>query len=167
MNMTRVFAAAVTMFLLVGAADPAFGQGKAAQAAARASAASIRKSMAKVLRLDRVRDARTPVSTLVRPRTTFRYAAPRQARAEARKGIAAGSHFTSRAMRGRPLGAPAAAARYGLRSGKTTRLTVTLPPGTRLRFNKALRGGRGVGEITTVDRVAPGAVRRVVQLAKK
>lgn len=167
MTMTRVFAIAVTAFLLVGAAHPAYGQGKAAQAAARGAAASARKSMAKVLRIDRIRDARAPVSRLARPRTTFRYATPQQARMEAREGIAAGSHFTSRAMRGRPLSTSAAAARYGLPAGKTTRLTVTLPPGTRLRFNKALRGGRGVGEMTTAGRVAPAAIRRAVQLPRK
>ena len=167
MTMTRLFAVAIAALLLVGEAHPAYGQGKAARAAVRGTAASARKSLAKVLRIDRIRDAHTPVSRLARPRTTFRYATPQQARTEASRGIAAGSHFTSRALRGRPLSASAATARYGLPAGKTTRFTVTLPAGTGVRFNKALRGGRGVGEVTTTDRVAPDAIRRVIRLPRK
>lgn len=168
MIMTRVLATAIGLLLLTGAAPhPAYGQGKATRAAARGAAVSVRKSMAKVLRLDRIRDASTPTSRLARPRTTFRYTAPQQARREADRGIAAGSHFTSRALRGRPLSTSAATARYGLPAGKTTRLTVTLPAGTRVRFNKALRGERGVGEITTADRVAPVDIRRVIRLPRK
>lgn len=167
MTMARVITATFCLFLLIGAAQPAYGQAGPARAVARGAAASAKKSMAKVLRLDRIRDARTPVSRLARQRTTFRYATPNQARMEVRRGIAPGSHFTSRATRGRPLSAPAAAARYGLPAGKTTRLTVTLPAGTRVRFNKALRGGRGVGELTSADRVDPSAVRRVVRLSSK
>ncbi len=168
MTITRVLTLAITLLLAAGVAPhPVFGQGKATRAAARGAATSVRKSMAKVLRLDLVRDARTPISRLARARRTFRYATPQQARTEASRGIATGSHFTSRALRGRPLGRSAAAARYGLPAGKTTRLTVTLPAGTRVRFNKALRGGRGIGEITTADRVAPSGVRRVVQLLRK
>jgi hypothetical protein len=168
MTMTRAIVVAVTALLLAGAApNPAYGQGKATRAAARGAAASVRKSMANVLSRDLIRDARTPVSRLARSRMTFRYATPQRARTEASRGIAAGSHFTSRALRGRPLSTSAAAARYGLPAGKTTRLTVTLPAGTRVRFNKALRGGRGIGEITTADRVAPSGVRRVVHLPQK
>ena len=168
MTITRASIVTIILALLTGfAPHPAYGQGKAARAAARGAATSVKKSMAKALRLDRIRDARTPISRLAGPRTTFRYAAPQQARTEASRGIAAGSHFTSRAVRGRPLKTSGAAARYGLPAGKTTRLTVTLPAGTRVRFNKALRGGRGIGEITTADRVPPSAVRRVVQLPRK
>lgn len=167
MTMTRAFAVAVTALTLVGSSSPVLAQGRAVRAAARGAAASVRRSMAIVLRRDLIRDARTPVSRLVRSRTTFRYVSPQRARAEASRGITSGSHFTSRALRGRPLSAYAAAARYGLPAGKTTRFTVTLPAGTRVRFNKALRGGRGIGEITTADRVAPSAIRRVVRLSRK
>ncbi len=167
MAITRTLAAAVAAFLLIGAAHPVYGQGKVARAAARGATASAKKSMAKVLRLDRIRDARTPASQLVRPRTTFRYVTPQQARSETSRGIAAGRHLTSRAMPGRPLSGSAAAARYGLPTNKTMRLTVELPTGTRLRFNKALRGGPGIGEITTTRRVPPEAIRRVVQLPRK
>lgn len=168
MTMTRAIATVVTAILLTGVVPPpANAQGKAARAAARGAVASVKKSMANVLRRDLIRDARTPVSRLGRSRTTFRYVAPQRARVEASRGITSGSHFTSRALRGRPLSASAAAARYGLPAGKTTRLTVTLPAGTRVRFNKALRGGRGIGEITTADRVAPSAIRRVVTLPRK
>lgn len=166
--MTRALTTTIALLLLAGTAPQlAYGQGRATRAAARGAATSVRQSMAKVLRLDRIRDASTPMSRLARPRTTFRYAAPQQARREAERGIAAGSHFTSRALRGRPLSTSAAAARYGLPAGKTARLTVTLPAGTRVRFNRALRGGRGVGEITTADRVAPVDVRRVIRLPRK
>jgi hypothetical protein len=167
MIVIRTVAATVVLFVLTGAANPAYGQGKAARAATKGAAASVRKSMARVFRLDRIRDARTPASRLARPRTTFRYVTPQQARTEASRGIAAGRHLTSRAMRGRPLTTSAAAARYGLPTNKTMRLTVGLPAGTRLRFNKALRGGRGIGEITTTRRVPPEAIRRVVQLPRK
>jgi len=168
MTITRAFIVTIIVTLHgTLAPHPAYGQGLAARTAARGAAMSARKAIAKVLRLDRIRDARTPISRLAWPRTTFRYATPEQARAAVSRGIAERSHFTSRALRGRPLRVSAAAARYGLPAGKTTRLTVTLPAGTRVRFNKALRGGRGVGEITTADRVAPGAVRRVIHLPRK
>jgi hypothetical protein len=65
------------------------------------------------------------------------------------------------------LSASNAQARFGLLPGRTRRLTVDLPAGTRVRFNKALRGKRGVGEMTSVDALPQSAVRRVVRLPNK
>jgi hypothetical protein len=158
---------ATTLLLLVAVASSACGQGRIVSAAERGAAAAIRKDIAAAMRRDLVRDAETPVSRLARPRAVFRYATRQEARSEAQRGIAAGSHFTSRALRGRPLSTSAAAERFGLPSGKTTRLTVTLPADTRVRFNKALQGKRGIGEITIVDSVGSSAVRRVLQLPRK
>jgi hypothetical protein len=154
------------LIVLLGVVRPteARGQGTIARAAAKSAAQSVKRNIARTLRLDRVRDARTPVVRLTRPRTSFRFLPARRAQAETRLGILRNSHLTSRATPGRPLSASAARARYGLPVAPTRRLTVDLPAGTPVRFNKVLRGGRGIGEITLAAPLGTRAIRKAVPL---
>lgn len=113
---------------------------------------------------DTVRDARSQVLRLVRPRSVFRYTSARTAALEFRGGVAARRHFTSRISAGRPLSSLRAQRRFGLPRSPQARLTIRLPKGTPVRLNKALGGEPGWGEITSTRRLPPGAVRKVVPL---
>lgn len=115
--------------------------------------------LANILRRDLSRDRATPPSILSRDRTVNRYTMLPRAKVEARKGLMSGTHLTSRVRPGRPLSANIAQRRLGLPNRPEARERVLLKRGTSVRFNKALGGKPGMGEITIVKR----APRTVVQ----
>ena len=69
------------------------------------------------------------------------------------------THFTTRAVRGRPLSALSAQRRYGLPQTPTRRLTVMLGKGTPIKALKVHGGAPGVGEMVNVRRIAPSGTR--------
>ncbi len=157
------------VIVLGGILTPAVADGgpvgkTVAKAAAKGVYRSLGKRWARLARRDLVRDLRTPVTRLRRPRPVFRYVTPKRARLERKRGFAPGTHFTSRATRGRPLTAANAQRRVGVPTRRTRRLTVDLPKGTQVRFNKILAGTPGRGEITAVNRIDAVAIRKVVKL---
>jgi len=124
-------------------------------------------AMNKILRRDATRDASTRSVRLSRTRSVARYTTGTRARLEARGGIAAGSHFTARLRRGRPMSATNARRSLGLPHKPAVRESVVLPKGTPVRFNKALGGARGVGEIKVMRRVPRANIRQVVRLRRQ
>jgi hypothetical protein len=120
----------------------------------------------RVLRKDAVRDAATKPVRLSRSRTVARYTTGSQARLEMRSGIAPRSHFASRARAGRPFASVKAGRTFGLPRRPTVRESVVLRRGTVVRFNKALGGRPGMGEITTLRRVPKENIRRIVRLKR-
>lgn len=139
-------------------------QSAIARGAARGSGRAAAKASTRVLQRDMVRDSATVARPLTRARTVFRFTTADRARRELRAGIAPGIHMTSRAVRGRPLGAGQAQARYGLRHRPEVRETVRLPGGHPARVNRTVGGAPGFGEITSPKRVQPGAIERVTPL---
>jgi len=123
-----------------------------------------RKSLRSVLRRDLARHRRAVIRPARRARRVFRYTGRHQAQSEVRRGIGRGRHMTSRAHRGRPLGARRAMRRYGLPKKPQVRETVRIPKGHPIRVGKALGGARGVGELTSPKRIPPSAIERVVPL---
>jgi hypothetical protein len=117
------------------------------------------------LRRDIERDRATAPRILERDRLVSRYTTMKRARIEAREGLAAGTHFTSRLRPGRPLSAEYARARYGLPIRPEVRERILLKRGTSVRMNKALGGKPGMGEITVV-RPAPSTAVRAVRRIK-
>jgi hypothetical protein len=120
--------------------------------------------MANALRRDLSRDHITPTRILPRDRFVNRYTVLPRTRVEVRRGLAAGSHFTSRVQQGRPISAEVAQKRFGLPNLPQAREKVLLKRGTSVRFNKALGGEPGVGEITIVKplpKTALNGVRRI------
>jgi hypothetical protein len=146
------------------------GCGRVGRSASRrvmkSEARAVEGKSALVLHRDLVRDKATIARKLPSKRTVFRYTTRAQAEKEMRRGIKPGSHLTSRAYPGRPLKATNAQARYGLPQKPDVRMTVTLPKGTKVRRNRALGGAPGVGEITSVQRTKPRAIKKVVPLSQ-
>jgi hypothetical protein len=132
----------------------------------RAVARSIERrpapGLTNMLRRDLSRDRATPPSILSRDRIVSRYTVLPRAKVEARNGLASGTHLTSRVRPGRPLSANGAQKRLGLPSRPEAQERVLLKRGTSVRFNKALGGKPGVGEITIVKR-APRTVLQNVR----
>jgi hypothetical protein len=160
--MTRGIAVLLIVGLLAGTSASAaripMRGGSLARSLERRSA----PSMASILRRDLSRDRVTPPRILSRDRVVNRYTTLPRAKGEARKGLAAGTHLTSRVRPGRPLTARSAQSRLGLPTRPQARERVLLPQGTSVRFNKALGGKPGVGEITIV-KPAPRTVLRDVR----
>jgi hypothetical protein len=140
--------------------------GRAGGKVARRASAAVRSRIRNVAIRDAVRDRSTPIVVLGSERKVFRYTTQHTATREARKGFSAGTHFTSRVQSGRPASASSASRRYGLPQRPDRRLTITLPKGARVRFNKALAGSPGVGEITNVEPLRHGRIDRLVRLKK-
>ena len=113
------------------------------------------------LRRDMERDRITAPRILDRDRLVSRYTTMRRAHIEAREGLDAGTHFTSRLRPGRPLSAEHARLRYGLSTRPEVRERILLKRGTSVRINKALGGEPGVGEITVVRRAPKSVVQDV------
>jgi len=141
------------------------GGGAAARGARRSASRSMERAFAN-LRRDAARDRLLPAKALTRPRSVFRYTSPAQAAREAKVGIPARSHFTSRAGPGRPLSGSAAQKRYGLPRIPLVRERITLPAGQPVRAGRAIGGSPGIGELTSPKPLPPGAVRGSVRLKK-
>jgi len=123
-----------------------------------------RAARAKILRRDLARDAATAAKPLPAGRTVWRYTSKKQTRVEAKSGVAAGIHLTSRATPGRPPTGGRAQARYGLTAQPEARQTVQLCKGQPARLNNALGGEPGVGELTSTKTVPTGAIVKVTFL---
>jgi len=166
MRRSVVAGGAVLLVALVGLAQPAAAGSRktVVRAGVRGTVRSVERSLASILRADRLRDARLPVTRLARPRTVFRYVTPRRAQAELERGIRRGTHLTVRATPGRPLTAAQAARRYGLPPGRTVRETVHLARGTRVKVGKAIGGRPGEGELLTAEPLGRRVIRRLVRL---
>ncbi|MCU1264379.1 MAG: hypothetical protein JWM21_697 [Acidobacteria bacterium] len=132
--------------------------------AERKSARSAETNITRTLDRDLARDRATTARRLSREATAFRYTSKAQARRELKSGIPAGSHFTSKAGPGRPLGASSARARYGLPRTPEVRETVRLQKGSMIKRNRAIGGARGVGEITSSGKTNRMAIRKVLPL---
>lgn len=137
-----------------------------ARGIAKGAVRSAEKRMAAVLVRDARRDAVTAITRLPAPRAVFRYVVPDAARAETRSGFSAGAHFSSAAVPGRPLSGVRAWQKYGLPKVPKVRESVVLPKGTSVRFNRALGGQRGVGEISIARPMPATAIERTVRLRK-
>lgn len=122
---------------------------------------AVASALAKKLAVDRQRDAATKAVSLAKPRTVHRYTSMEQARREAQRGLAPGTHMTANARSGPPLTAESAQRRYGLPATPSARETIRLPANTPVRPNKVLGGSPGYGEITSPERIPPAAVLRV------
>jgi hypothetical protein len=161
----RVSARCVAVIGIVLLGCSIAGCGRAgATVAGRAAVAVRTRAMGAVTR-DAVRDRATRVVKLGTERRVFRYTTSEPAARARSAGFPAGTHFTSAVTRGRPLSGAKAADRYGLPHVPDHRLTVTLPKGTQVRFNKALAGNRGVGEITTARPLGGEVIRRDVRIS--
>jgi hypothetical protein len=119
-------------------------------------------SMSKFLRRDLLRDRATRPRTLSRDRVVDRYTSFSRAEVEYRKGLASGTHLTTRVRLGHPASAQETQRRFGLPIRPQVRERVLLKKGTAVRFNKALGGAPGVGEITIV-RAAPQRTIKNIQ----
>ncbi len=174
----RLIAALVVLILVCGTVEAGVGRA-VARGAARGAARSVQKAAARsaarnsarraqrAATWDRLRDARTQVSTLAKPRTVHRYVDNRTLSRELKHGFSKGAHFTSRAKAGRPLGPLGSRLRLGLTRTPRWRETVRLDKGNRVSFNKVLGGNRaGAGEISAARKMSFGQVRRVVPTAR-
>ena len=128
------------------------------------SGRSASRSPGRLLRRDLIRDRATRIRVLKRDRLVARYTSSRSARLEWRSGIKPGTHFSSRLASGRPLRGWQAKRRFGLPHRPTARESVLLRRGTPVRFNKALGGRPGVGEIVASRRVRPQYIRKTVPI---
>jgi hypothetical protein len=137
---------------------------RTARSAVRGLGRVTRVDVERGLSRDAARDARIVAKPLAQRRTVYRYTTRDQALREVRRGLKPGTHTTSTGSRGRPLSASSAQARYGLPRTPEVRETVKLPAGQRVRIGKATGGARGVGEITSPDKVEPNAIKRVVPI---
>lgn len=137
-----------------------------ARGAARGAVRALPAPLARLLRKEAARDASTVARPLRSSRTVFRFTSAKRAGQEQQRGLAAGTHMTSRGGPGRPLSASTAQRRYGLPTTPQVRETIVLPRGTPIRFNRAWLGRRGVGEATSPKALPPSAVRRVVRLRR-
>ena len=120
--------------------------------------------MANIWRRDLSRDRATPPKILPHDRIVNRFTTLPRAKVEARRGLSAGTHLTSRVHPGRPLSASGAQKRFGLSILPEARERVLLKQGTSVRLNKALGGKPGVGEITIVKpapKTVLNGVRRI------
>jgi hypothetical protein len=150
----RKFITAAFIAFAVGAASPtveAGGLGKAITTAA----------VKKAFRRDLARDMATAAKPLPKDRMVWRYTTRNQAKLETKRGLAAHTHMTSRVHPGRPLSAQGAQRKFGLPAMPQVRETIRLPKGHPARFNKALRGTPGVGEVTSPTRISRDAIVRV------
>ena len=88
----------------------------------------------------------------------FRYTSEAQAKSDAKNGVKAGRHFTSKAAPGRPLASANASRRYSPTSSKrmpAVRQTWRLEKGTMVKRGKVLGGEPGYGEIVPLTEVPP------------
>jgi hypothetical protein len=150
--------------MIVGLALMTIGCSRVESRVGKRVATAASERMAGVFVRDEARDAASRIVRLTKPRRVFRYVTPAETKIELRAGLRRGSHFTSRAVRGRPPYSATAADRYGLGPGRTRRLTATLPEGTPVRLNKAINGAAGVGEVRIERRLPPTAIDRIVSL---
>jgi len=132
---------------------------------AAARAASRRSVRARILELDALRH-RAPVRPLPQPRVVQRYTSKTQAQRELRRGLSPGSHMTAVARPGRPMSPQQAKQHYGLLRKPSVRETIQLPKGFPVRHSHATNAARGVRELTSPQRVPPGAIQKVVPLRK-
>jgi hypothetical protein len=120
--------------------------------------------MARSLAKDARRDAGTVSTRLRGERKVFRYVSKPTAAKELRFGISSGRHMTAHTGPGRPLKGLTAMRRYGLPERPEVRETVRLPKSFPARFNRALGGSPGVGEITSPARVPRKSITREIRL---
>ena len=123
-----------------------------------------KRSMHDVRKQDAARDARLPTRKLQQPHTVFRYVTPKESVREKQRGIAPGSHFTSRATPGRPVTSQNAQRREGLGANHTVRETIVLPKGQQVKSGKVIGGSPGRGEILTATKVPPKNIKKTVRL---
>jgi len=142
-------------FLAAFVVTPRIAESSPASAAAKRAGAAMKSRLLRVARLDRVAHQRAAKTVLAAPRRVFRYVPATRARQEVQQGFARMSHFTTRAVRGRPLSALHAKKRYGLPQMPANRLTLTLGKGTPVKTLKAHGGAPGVGELVNTRRIPP------------
>ena len=138
-----------------------------------AAAAGGKKELAKaaigrLLARDAARDAATATEARALANSTrvWRYTTAAQARREVQAGIRPGSHFTPKVTRGRPPRPVTAQRQYGLPQSPEVRMTIQMDKGRTVLRNKALGGQPGRGEVVTMERLPPSAIRGVTRLQK-
>lgn len=137
------------------------------RAITRAARSSLAADARALLKRDLARDLATASKRLLKPRRVFRFTTTERALREAKRGLPPGTHMTSKAGPGRALSAITAAKKFGLSRTPSVRELIELPRGTAIRLNKALRGWRGVGELTSPRPVPPSAIKKVIPLRKQ
>lgn len=135
-----------------------------ARGAGKGAAKALKAGVRRALRIDRIRDLRTPARPLTRSITVRRYAAASRAATEARSGFRAGSHFTARLRPGRLPRASTAQRMYGLPRRPAVAFKVRLPKGQPVRVNKAIGGMPGRGEITSTAPIRRQAILKRYRL---
>jgi len=78
-------------------------RGRAAGGVSRAAERSVGRDVARTLARDRARDAERAVSHVNQARTVQRYTSEQQAASYLKRGVPAGTHFTSKATPGLPF----------------------------------------------------------------
>lgn len=141
------------------------GEAQAARAGAGAARKAVGAELRALMKRDFKRDAASAWKRLAEPRRVFRFTTPKRALSDSKNGLSSGSHMTVGAGPGRPPNGKTAARKYGLPTVPSRRELIELPTGTRIRSNKAVGGGRGVGEIT-VGKQPPTVVKRAIKLRK-
>ncbi len=130
----------------------------------RSEAKAAERATVRAFSKDAARDASTAAKRLSRPKTVFRYVPAKTAKHEMGLGIPARTHMTAVGGPGRPMGAGKAMGRYGLNRRPGVRETVRLPKRFPVRFNRAVLGEPGVGELTSPKRIPGKAIVKAVRL---
>jgi hypothetical protein len=153
------------LFTVIALLLACLGCGRVAERAIGTVGRTAERRGAAVLSRDLERDAASKIARLRTERQVFKYATKSDAKRMIAKGFPEGSHFTSGIKPGRPLRASRAAARFGLAYEPRQRLSVTLPRGTSVRFNKVVGGAAaGVGEIRVEQPLHRSVIKKSLRL---
>lgn len=120
-----------------------------------------KRNWKKIYTKDRARDNRTAAKPLKRDRNVYRYTSMKDARSAKKNGIPAHAHMTPNTSKGRPISSKTAQKRYGIQHPPEALVTIKIPKGHPVKFNKAIGGERGRGEITSPKDLPPSQVTDV------
>lgn len=140
------------------------GCGRVAERAISNAGRVAERRSAALLARDLDRDAASRLTRLSEARQVFKYTTKSDAKRMMARGIPSGSHFTSGVQSGRPLSSSHAAERFGLDYKPSKRLSVTIPKGTGVKFNKVVGGSGGIGEIKVVEPLHPSDITKSTSL---
>jgi uncharacterized protein YceK len=158
----------VRFVVLIAILLSCLGCGRIAERTIGTVGRSAERRGASVLSRDLERDATSKLTRLQVPRQVFKYTTKSDAERMLAKGFPAGSHFTSGIKAGRPLRASRAAERFGLGYQPRKRLSVTLPIGSSVRFNKVVGGAPGgFGEIRVERPLRPSVIKKSARLVPR
>ncbi|MDO8700424.1 MAG: hypothetical protein Q7J56_02095 [Deltaproteobacteria bacterium] len=140
------------IFLTVNGQHAVFGANTKQSSETKEKKVAEAKKQKEIWKRDMERDLKTKPKPLSRDRTVHRYVTKEQAKIDAKKGIAPGSHLAATGGPGRPLSQTKAKHRYGLKETPKIRQDVELKKGDKVRLNRVIGGEKGRGEIKTTQR---------------